>query len=95
MQDILSVVGNFLTKRDLFMAATVNHEWYNSQIQNKKNLFREIKKQIFMTHMCNNCCPCFLEKYYQSLIADFKLKRYICSTLNGEEVPNWVQTYME
>ena len=96
MEDTLSIMGTFLTNKEVFMAATVNKEWKKSQQFNKKKIIKKAKQETFLCHMCNNMCPCALERYYKTLINDFKLKRYICASLNSnEEPPQWLHPYLD
>ena len=94
MEDCLTHMGSFLTHREVFLAATVNKEWRDSQVSNKKLLLNKLKNNVFMTHACNNCCPCILERFYQQIIDDFKLKRYMCSLIENREVPDWLHKYI-
>ena len=95
MEDILSSIGTFLSNKDIFIISSVNKEWNKSQFHNKKQIFKKAKKDIYICHICDNCCPCLLERYYQNLIEDFKLKKYMCSLLNGENIPEWISLYLE
>ena len=95
MEDILSHMGTFLTNKDVFIASGVNREWRESQIPNKRTLLKKVKREIETAHVCDNCCPCLLEKYYQNIIDDFKLKRYLCSLLNHKKIPPWLHTYID
>jgi len=94
MEDCLTYMGEFLTPREMFLVSVVNKEWRDSQIPNKMKLFKKLKNDVFMTHACNNCCPCVLEKFYQQIIDDFKLKRYMCSLIEDKEVPSWLYKYI-
>ena len=95
MEDVLSLVGTFLTNKDVFIMSIVNKEWKKSQIYNKEEIFKKIKAEVFVKHMCANCCPCMLEKFCESVIPDFKLKRHMCSVLNKKKVPMWFNQYLK
>ena len=94
MEDCLTYMGSFLTSREMFLAAVVNKEWRDSQISNKMLLLNKLKNDIFMTHACSNSCPCIIENFYQQLIDDFRLKRYMCSLIEDKEVPGWLYKYV-
>ena len=94
MEDCLAYMGSFLTHREMFLVATVNKEWRDSQYPNKRLLLNKLKNDVFMTHAANNCCPCILEKFYQQIIDDFRLKRYMCSLIEGKQVPDWLYKYI-
>ena len=92
--DIISHIGEFLSQKDLFFAAVVDHQWYEALFLKKKRSLEATANDVKILHLCNNLCPCALEKYYQTIISDFKLKRYICSQLNEhEDAPQWIQKY--
>jgi hypothetical protein len=95
MEDILSVMGTFLTNKEIFYASTVNKEWRRSQNFNKKIRLEKVKDDVWKAHLLNNFCPCLLENYYKSLINNFRLKRYMCSHLNDDEkAPPWLSEYI-
>ena len=94
MEDCLAYMGSFLTSREMFLAAVVNKEWRDSQFSNKMLLLNKFKKEVFMTHACNNCCPCVLEKFYQQIVDNFRLKRYMCSMIENKKVPGWLHKYI-
>jgi len=95
MEDILSVMGTFLTNKEIFYASTVNKEWRRSQNFNKKIRLEKVKDDVWKAHLLDNLCPCILEKYYKSLINNFQLKRYMCSYLNKDgKAPSWLYEYI-
>jgi len=94
MQDVLSHMGTFLEARDVFLAGRVNKTWFDAMVPNKKNIIKNMQSEIKVCHVCGNCCPCVLEYYNQYIINNFKLKRYICSWVENEPVPDWIHKYM-
>ena len=96
MEDILSIVGDFLPVKEVFQISAVNKEWYMSQIPNKKQMLQAIKDEIWKSHILNNFCPCILEAYGLIILPNFKLDRYICAYLNDlEEPPQWIYKYLQ
>ena len=95
MEDCLTHMGSFLTHREIFIVATGNKEWRDSQYPNKKILLNKLKNDVFMTHACSNSCPCIIESFYQQLIDNFRLKRYMCSLIENKEVPDWLYKYVD
>ena len=39
MEDVIGVIGQFFTPRDLFLSSRVNSTWHKVLIYQKKNLF--------------------------------------------------------
>jgi uncharacterized cysteine cluster protein YcgN (CxxCxxCC family) len=94
--DIISHIGGFLSQKELFFAAVVDRQWYEALFFQKKRTLKDTANDVKILHLCNNLCPCSLEKYYQNIISDFKLKRHICSHLNEhEDAPEWIKKYFE
>ena len=94
--DVISYIGEYLSHKDIFFAATMDKQWYNALFFHKKVMLKEIQKETTMAHYCDNLCPCILEKFYQTMITEFKLKRHICSQLNDTETrPEWLRKYLD
>ena len=95
MEDSLSVIGQFLNVKDTFRVSCVSKEWYRSQNPNKRTIIQKIRKEMWKCHILNNCCPCLLEEFGVHIIQDFRLKRYLCASINEyEEAPQWIYTYL-
>jgi hypothetical protein len=95
MEDVWSHIGEFLTNKEIFLTSTTNKEINRGLIFNKKDMLKKLKEDIFIKHTCDNCCPCLLEGFYQRLIEDFKLKRYICSLIERKSSPSWLYKYID
>ena len=93
--DVISHIGEFLSHKDLFLSSTVNKQWRKSLFFHKKKQLTQIYKDVNIAHLCDNLCPCLVEKYYQNMIAEFKLKRYMCAHLNHTPIPVWLAQYLE
>lgn len=92
--DVISHIGVYLPKKELFFAAIVNKQWHEALFFEKKTSLKSVINEVKRLHYCNNLCPCTLEKIYQNMIEDFKLKRHICSQLNEhEQPPEWIKKY--
>jgi hypothetical protein len=92
---IIGVVGDFLTCEEIFKFSRVNTIWKSALFFNKKKTIKIIEKSALISHYCGNLCPCTihsimpdLEKYY--INPEYNLKKLICSKLNGEESPSWL-----
>ena len=95
MEDSLSVIGQFLNYKDTFRVSCVSKEWYRSQNPNKRIIIRKIQKEMWKCHILNNCCPCLLEEFGAHIIPNFRLKRYLCASINEfEEAPQWIYKYL-
>ena len=94
MEDVWSHIGEFLTNKEVFRASAVNKEMKQGLFYNKREMLKKFKDDIFIKHTCDNCCPCLLENFYQKIIDDFKLKRYICSLVEGKHTPSWLALYI-
>jgi len=93
--DVISHIGGFLSHKSLFLSSTVNKQWHRSMFFHKRENLKQICKDMNIAHLCDNLCPCLLEKYYQNMIAEFKLKRYMCAYLNQKPTPVWLTQYLE
>jgi hypothetical protein len=94
--DVISHIGEYLYHKEIFFASTVNKQWNQTLFYHKQKLCKSILKDVKILHYCNNLCPCILEKHYQNMISEFKLKRYFCSQLNDKEIPpEWLTKYLD
>ena len=93
--DVISHIGEFLSPKDLFLSSTVNKQWRKSLFFHKRERLKEIYKDVNIAHICDNLCPCLLERYYENMITEFKLKRYMCTHLNHRPTPAWLAQYLD
>jgi hypothetical protein len=98
IEDVISVIGQFFTPRDLFLSSRVNSTWHKVLIYQKKKLIRDIRFEIYRAHCLNNMCPCSIERIWGNnsfqniLVPNFKLVRLVCKQLNEyETAPDWVR----
>ena len=98
IEDVISVIGQFFTPRDLFLSSRVNSAWHKVLIYQKKKLIRDIRFEIYQAHCLNNMCPCSIESvwgwadnnFQNVLVPNFKLARLACKQLNEHETaPDW------
>ena len=89
------ILGDFSLIKICFLSSTVNKQWRKSLFFHKKEQLKLVYKEVSIAHICDNLCPCLLEKYYQNIIAEFKLKRYMCAHLNNTTAPVWLAQYLE
>jgi len=94
VDDTITCIGEFLPHKDVFNASTINRQWRSALFYNRREIIQKVQKEVIIQHTCDNLCPCILEKYYQTMIEDFKLKRFFCNILNHKKSPPWLSTYL-
>jgi len=94
-ENILTHMSNFLNNKDLFILSRTSCTWKHAFYHVKKDRILTMKHKIFTDHVCQNSCPCLLERYYQTMFSDFKLKRYLCNSINGNDIPKWLEKYIK
>jgi hypothetical protein len=94
IEDVIGHMGTFLTPKETFLAARVNKAWFSAMFENKRKIFKDLREKTRICHLCGNCCPCVMEFSYPFIFTDFKLKRYMCSWVDNNPVPEWMHKYM-
>ena len=98
IDDIVGVIGQFFSPRELFLYSRVSPIWNKNLIYHKKKIVKKIRCDTRRAHFLSNMCPCAIESVWAwadakmrgVLVKNFKLVRHACSELNeNEEPPEW------
>ena len=92
--DIIYEIGSFLNSKELFIFGRISKDWYKNLEYYKRKYIGKIYTSTALNHYCNNACPCAMIRFYENLMKDFFLKRYVCRHVEGKSVPDWLLKYL-
>ena len=95
IDDTIYEIGSFLNSKELFIFGRISKSWYKNLEYHKKKYINKIYAETAGKHYCSNMCPCAIVQFYESLMKDFFLKRYVCRHIEGKSIPNWLSKYLQ
>ena len=72
IDDIVGVIGQFFSPRELFLYSRVSPIWNKNLIFHKKKIVKKIRYDTRRAHYLNNMCPCAIESVWSW--ADAKMR---------------------